>query len=100
MKTNYVMVMLRLLNYASDKFIQKLLRLHTLGVMELCDIQYITQNTGFFFSNHSDYIWCTNMVRNNFVSCIILSNPSNAENSFHIFWQNISPKAKENNLHI
>ena len=74
MKTNYVMVMLRLLNYASDKFIQKLLRLHTLGVMELCDIQYITQNTGFFFSNHSDYIWCTNMVRNNFVSCIILSN--------------------------
>ena len=74
MKTNYVMVMLRLLNYASDKFIQKLLRLHTLGVMELCDIQYITQNTGFFFSNHSDYTWCTNMVRNNYVSCIILSN--------------------------
>ena len=68
LKTNYVMVMLRLLNYASDKFIQKLLRLHKLGVMELYDIQYITQNTGFLFSNHSDYIWCSNIVRNNYIS--------------------------------
>ena len=56
LKTNYVMVMLRLLNYASDKFRQKLLRLHKLGVMELHDIQYITQDTGFSFFNLSDCI--------------------------------------------
>ena len=55
-KTNYAMVILRLLNYASDKFIQKLLRLHTLGVMELYDIYYITQNLGFFLFDVNDYI--------------------------------------------
>ena len=71
LKTNYVMVMLRLLNYASDKFRQKLLRLHKLGVMELYDIQYITQNTGFSFSNLSDYIQFSNIVRIKYIANII-----------------------------
>ena len=48
-RTNYSMVMLRLLNYAPDKFIRKLLRLHSLGMMEYYDIHYITRRSGFLF---------------------------------------------------